>query len=93
MRQERFYKVLDAGWMGNFSSLAGPTEFISIVCDSIIEADLFHTFRKKYPATNTEKSMTSYCDVKQLLDMNVLVDVTTQVKRENKLNELYDNNK
>ncbi len=50
------------------------------------------TFRKKYPATNREKSMTRYCDVKQLLEMNVLIDVTTQVKRDNKLKELYDNN-
>ena len=32
--------------------------------------------------------MTRYCDVKDLLAMNVLIDVTTQVKRENKLNEL-----
>lgn len=84
----RSYKVLDSGW--NISRQ--PDTWVVIFIDSIIEADLFHTFRKKYTATNSEKSMTSYCDVKQLLEMNVLIDVTTQVKRDNKLKELYDNN-
>ena len=84
----RSYKVLDSGW--NISRQ--PDTWVVIFIDSIIEVDDFWaTFRKKYPATNREKSMTRYCDVKDLLAMNVLIDVTTQVKR-NKLKELYDNN-